>query len=66
MMAMVMPTMPIIMGVTAWALFHSNWMPAHEMPTRKLVKPPMKKKPPTQSTRQSLETSDVFTVLSLT
>jgi hypothetical protein len=58
--------MPTAMGVMAWTLFHSYWMPAHDMPTRKLVRPPMKRNPPTQSTRQSLEASDVLTVVSLT
>jgi len=40
-------------------------MPAQEIPIRKLVMPPMKKKPPTQSIRPSLETRDAFLARSL-
>ncbi len=57
---------PITMGAIVWALLHANWMPAHDMPIRKLVMPPMKKKPPTQSTRDSLDINDDLDVVSLT
>jgi len=41
-------------------------MPPQDRPIRKLVRPPMKKKPPIQSTRQSLDMREVFVVVSLT
>jgi hypothetical protein len=57
---------PTMIGAIVWTLDHSYWTPAHEMPIRKLVMPPMKKKPPTQSTRESLERSELLAVVSLT
>jgi len=54
------------MGTIVCTLFHSNWIPAQEIPTRKLVRPLMNKKPPIQSTRASLDLRDVFSVLRVT
>lgn len=49
-----------------WLLDQPYSTPAQERPIRKLVMPPMNRKPPTQSTRCILDLNVVFAALSLT
>jgi hypothetical protein len=57
---------PMKIGASVCTLVHSNWMPPQESPMRNVARPPTKKKPPTQSTRASLEAKEVFSVVNLT
>ena len=60
------PAAPRINGTKVRYSDQANSTPAHERPTRNVVKLEMKRKPPSQSTRRSFSLSDVLTVSILT